>query len=237
MNKSINIKDLDKFEEDKKNERNRKIVNSICGIVPYVGTTISEFITSFIPDNREERVISIIKELIIVSEEQGQKIDELENFIKNLKNNKMNSFLFETVLLNSMKTESKIKWHCYAYYVFSVINNKSIEDVQKEAILQTIEKLNEYEILHIIYLGYEKYQLKETDFHKKYGVFIDRHTACGNDEDKRFNAMQDSYLNNLVVYGIATCTNDPKRGNSSFDLMPYGQLIFKVLYDDKFFGK
>jgi hypothetical protein len=57
-----------------------------------------------------------------------------------------------------------------------------------------------------------------------------------NRTDKRFNAMQDSYINNLVVYGIATCTGDPKRGNSSFSLLPYGKLVIEALFDENFFG-
>ena len=47
--------------------------------------------------------------------------------------------------------------------------------------------------------------------------------------------MQDSYLNNLVVYGIATCTGDPKKGQASFKLLPYGQVIYESIFDEKFF--
>ena len=232
----MEIKELDETKVDNGLEITQKLINSVCSVIPFAGTAISEFITYFIPDNRRERIVNFIKELALVVEQQGKEIEELHAWIDNLKNNKIASLLFETVLLNSMKTESKIKNHCYAYYVFSIIENKQIEDVQKEAILQTIEKLNEYEILHIIYLGHDKYLFSESEFHKKYGSYIDRHTACGNEDDKRFNAMQDSYLNNLVVYGIATCTNDPKRGNSSFALVPYGEIIFQAIYDETFFG-
>lgn len=52
---------------------------------------------------------------------------------------------------------------------------------------------------------------------------------------KLFNAMQDSYLNHLVVYGIATCTGDPKKGQSSFKLLPYGQVIYQSIFDENFF--
>ena len=232
----MDIKQLDKTKCDKGLEITQKVINSVCSAIPFVGTAISEFITYFISDNRRERIVKLLKELVVVVEQQGKRIEDLQTWIDNLKNNKMFSLLFETVLLNSMKTESSKKLHCYAYYVFSIIENKQIEDVQKEAILQTIEKLNEYEILHIIYLGHDKYQPYESDFHKKYGCYIDRHTACGNEDDKRFNAMQDTYLNNLVVYGIATCTNDPKRGISSFALVSYGEIIFKAIYDETFFG-
>lgn len=233
----MNLQDLDENKSDKVLSITQSVINTACSFIPYIGTGVSEFINNFIPDNRRERIVSVIKELAFIVESQGKDIEELKMWIENIKVSKMSSLLFETVLLNSMKTESKIKFHCYAYYIYSIIDNVKFEDTQKEALLQTIEKLNEYEILHIIYLGHEKYLFQESEFHKKYGQYIDRHSACSSEEDKRFNAMQDSYLNNLVVYGIATCKGDPKRGNSSFSLLPYGELVFKALFDEKFFGE
>lgn len=232
----MNIQDLDENRTDKSLSITQSIINTACGFIPCIGTGVAEFINHFIPDSRRDRIVSVIKELAIIVESQGKDIEELKMWIENIKASKMSSLLFETALLNSIKTESKIKFHCYAYYIYSIIDNTDFEDTQKEALLQTIEKLNEYEILHIIYLGHEKYLFQESEFHKKYGHYVDRHTACGTDEDKRFNAMQDSYLNNLVVYGIATCTGDPKRGNSSFSLLPYGKLVFESLFDESFFG-
>lgn len=232
----MDLQDLDENKCDKVLLITQSVINTACSFIPYIGTGVSEFINNFIPDNRRERIVSVIKELAFIVESQGKDIEELKMWIENIKVSKMSSLLFETALLNSMKTESKIKFHCYAFYIYSIIDSKKFEDTQKEALLQTIEKLNEYEILHIIYLGHEKYLFQESEFHKKYGQYVDRHTACGTDEDKRFNAMQDSYLNNLVVYGIATCTGDPKRGNSSFSLLPYGELVFEALFDENFFG-
>jgi len=232
----MDLQGLDENKCDKVLSITQSVINTACSFIPYIGTGVSEFINNFIPDNRTERIVSVIKELAFIVESQGKDIEELKMWIENIKASKMSSLLFETALLNSMKTESKIKFHCYAFYIYSIIDSEKFEDTQKEALLQTIEKLNEYEILHIIYLGYEKYLFHESEFHKKYGQYIDRHSACGSDEDKRFNAMQDSYLNNLVVYGIATCTGDPKRGNSSFSLLPYGELVFEALFDEIFFG-
>ena len=233
----MNITDIDKNKNDTINEITAKAINSACSFIPFVGTSISEFITSFIPDNRIERIVSFIKELSNVIEEHGNSIDKLTLWMDNLKSNKMKSFLFETVLLDSMKTESKIKWHCYAYYVFSIINEDKIQESQNEALLHTIEQLNEIEILHIIYLGYEKFLPNESEFHKNYGVYIDRRSEFGTDEDRKFNAMQDSYLNSILVKGITTCIGDPKKGNSSFELLPYGELIFQTIFDEKYFLK
>lgn len=232
----MNVDFLDKTDSDKKNETTQKIVNSVFGAIPYIGPAVSEIINSFIPDNRRERVVAFIKELVLIVEQQGKQISELQEWLERIKTNKKSLLLLETALLNSMQTESQIKLHSYAYYVFNFVDNTQISDIQKEAILNTLSKLNEVEILHIISLEQDKFIFEESDFHKKYGEYVDRHTACGDEEDELFNAMQDSYLNNLVVYGIATCTGDPKRGISSFSLLPYGELVFEALFDEKFFG-
>ena len=213
---------LDEIKIDKALDITQKVINSACSFIPFVGTGVSELINSFIPDNRRERIVSFIKELALVVEQQGKTIEELQQWIERIKTNKHSSLLFETALSSSMQTESNIKFHCYAYYVFNFIESNQIDNAQKEAILNTISKLNEYEILHIISMEQDKYIFEESDFHKKYGDYVDRHTACGDENDEIFNAMQDSYLNNLVVYGIATCTGDPKKGQSSFKLLPYG---------------
>lgn len=47
--------------------------------------------------------------------------------------------------------------------------------------------------------------------------------------------MQDSYLNNLVVYGIAAAKNDPKKGPSSFYLLPYGHIVYDAIFDEEYF--
>ena len=236
LSDDLNIDLLDKTSTDKKIETTQKIVSSVFGAIPYIGPAVTEIINSFIPDNRRERVVAFIKELVLIVEQQGKQISELQEWLNRIKTNKSSLLLFETALINSMQTESQIKLHSYAYYVFNFVDNTQISDIQKEAILNTLAKLNEVEILHIISLEQDKFIFQESDFHKKYGEYVDRHTACGNEDDELFNAMQDSYLNNLVVYGIATCTGDPKRGQSSFKLLPYGQVIYQSIFDEDFFS-
>ncbi|MCI7435958.1 MAG: hypothetical protein MSH22_05100 [Spirochaetia bacterium] len=235
LSDEMNVELLDKADTDKKNETTQKIISSVFGAIPYIGPAVSEIINSYIPDNRRERVVAFIKELVLIVEQQGKQISELQEWLERIKTNKKSLLLLETALLNSMQTESQIKLHSYAYYVFNFVDNTQISDIQKEAILNTLSKLNEVEILHIISLEQDKFIFEESDFHKKYGEYVDRHTACGDEEDELFNAMQDSYLNNLVVYGIATCTGDPKKGQASFKLLPYGQVIYESIFDEKFF--
>lgn len=55
----MNVDLLDKTDRDKKNETTQKIVNSVFGAIPYIGPAVSEIISSFIPDNRRERVVHL----------------------------------------------------------------------------------------------------------------------------------------------------------------------------------
>ena len=163
----MNVDLLDKTDRDKKNETTQKIVNSVFGAIPYIGPAVSEIINSFIPDNRRERVVAFIKELVLIVEQQGKQISELQEWLERIKTNKNSLLLLETALLNSMQTESQIKLHSYAYYVFNFVDNTQISDIQKEAILNTLSKLNEVEILHIISLEQAEQAINYLLFTKK----------------------------------------------------------------------
>lgn len=226
---------LDESSKDKALEIARSVISTACSSIPIIGTGIAEAINFFIPDNRKERIVSFIKELAGCISKLEKQITMLDEWKEKITKDKQDALLFENALLYSMQTESKIKHHCYAFYIFNAIMNSDIEDIQKEAVLKTISLLNETEVLLLIYLGQDKYLFAESDFHKKYGKFVDRHSVCGNDADTIFNAMQDSYLNNLVVYGIATAKNDPEKGPSSFALLPYGDIVYEAIFDEEYF--
>ena len=193
---------LDENKKDKFFEITKSFITTACSFIPFIGTGVAEVINYFITDNRRERVINFIKELSDCVVSQKKQIMELQQWLETIKTDKKSSLLFENAIFYSMQTESEIKHHCYAFYVFNAIGNSNITDIQKEHVLKSISLLNESEILLLIYLGQDIALFKESDFHKKYAEYIDRHSACGNEDDKIFNAMQDSYLNNLVVYEL-----------------------------------
>ncbi|HBF68328.1 MAG TPA: hypothetical protein DDW20_03300 [Firmicutes bacterium] len=232
---SLEKESLDENAKDKFLEITKSSITTVCSFIPFIGTGIAEVINYFIPDNRRERVVNFIKELAGYISKHDKKIIELQQWLEKIKANKKSSLLFENAIFYSMQTESKIKHHCYAFYVFNAIENSSISDIQKEQVLRSISLLNETEILLLIYLGHDRFLFEESDFHKKYTDYIDRHSACGDEDDKIFNAMQDSYLNNLVVYGIASAKDDPKKGPSSFYLLPYGHIVYDAVFDEEYF--
>lgn len=232
---SFEKESLDESKEDKILEIVKSSITTACSCIPFVGTGIAEVINYFIPYNRRERVVNFIKELSDYVVSQKKQIMELQQWVEKIKTDKNSSLLFENAIVYSMQTESEIKHHCYAFYVFNAIENSSIPDIQKKQVLKSISLLNETEILLLIYLGQDGALFKDSDFHKKYADYIDRHSACGDEDDRIFNAMQDSYLNNLVVYGIAAAKDDPKRGPSSFYLLPYGHIVYDAVFDDEYF--
>ena len=226
---------LDETKEDKLLEITKSTITTACNFIPFIGTGITEVINYFIPDNRRERVVDFIKQLADYVSKHDKQIMELQQWLEKIKTDKKSALLFETAIFYSMQTESQMKHHCYAFYVFNAIENSSISDIQKEHVLRTISLLNETEILLLIYLGQDGALFEDSDFHKKYADYIDRHSSCGDEDDKIFNAMQDSYLNNLVAYGISAAKDDPKKGSSSFYLLPYGHIVYDAVFDEEYF--
>ena len=96
LSDEMNVDLLDKTDRDKKNETTQKIVNSVFGAIPYIGPAVSEIINSFIPDNRRERVVTFIKELVLIVEQQGKQISELQEWLERIKTNKNSLLLLET---------------------------------------------------------------------------------------------------------------------------------------------
>lgn len=80
------------------------------------------------------------------------------------KTDKKASLLFENAIFYSMQTDSEIKHHGYTFYIFNIIKNSSISDIQKGQVLRSISLLNETEILLLIYLGHDRFCFEKSDF-------------------------------------------------------------------------
>ena len=168
------------FNETKKDkilEITKSSITATCSFIPFIGTGIAEVINYSILDNRRERVLNFIKELSDCVVSQKKQIMELQQRLEKIKTDKKSSLLFENAIFYSMQTEVEIKYHCYAFYVFNAIENFSIPDIQKEQVLKSISLLNETEILLLVYLGQNRALFEDSDFHKKYTYYIDRHSV------------------------------------------------------------
>lgn len=239
----MQMNDIDKTKQDKGLEITEKVINTACGAIPFVGTAISEFITYFIPDNRRERIVSYIKELAGVVEQQGYKLNELQSYIDKLKTNKMAALLFETTLLKSMETESQIKYHCYAYFVFKTLENKILEDSRNEKLLQTLSELTEEEIIHLINFSQSATLFNSSDFDDKYEEIIMPKSQTDHiPENDIHNAFRDQYILTLEQKSLITIAlkyNGTKLpiSHNDVNITDYGSLLVDAIYDEDFFGK
>lgn len=231
--------DTSQLDSNKTDKNVFLLKESIKAIIPSaLGEVFSEIIGSIIPNQQEERVINFIKKLAQIVESNNERINNIEGWINQIKANKFNILLFEQSVRFSAQTESDIKHHCYAYFIYNTINDKNNENFQKEKILRTISILNELEILHLIGIGQTEILFQQSDFRKKFGKYIDVHSATSDNlEDKKFNAMLEAYLNELIVQGLAIAKGELKRGDSSLYLSEYGRIVYDAILDENYFCK
>lgn len=212
-------------------DKNVAILKSALSNIPIVGNLLAEIMGSLIPNQQMDRVIRCITELVEISKRNETEIRDINKFFDKIKEKPINTLLFEQMVRYASQTESMIEHHCYAYYVFNAINDPRMEDVGKASVLRLISEFNEVEIILLLYLGNKD----NSEFYEKYKNFIDRRSNYDSDEDKNFNAMQDAYLNNILVKGLSTAVDDPNKGVSSFHLLPFGQIVCEALFDEKYF--
>ena len=198
------------------------------------GNLFSEIVGTLIPNQQMDRVVDFIKELNKEVEENSKKIKNIEELLSKIYSSKANLLLFEQAIRYSAQTESLIKHHSYAYFIFNLIAEKEYDESEKEYILKTISELNEIEILLIIALENIDLILGESTFYDKYGKFIQRQSDCGCLEEKDFNSLQDAYFCYLVIKGIAVGTGAGE-GIHNYGITSFGAIIYNAIYDEKFF--
>ena len=199
------------------------------------GNLLSEIVGTLIPNQQMERVGDFIKELNKEVEENAKKIKNIEELLSKIYSSKANLLLFEQAIRYSAQTESLIKHHSYAYFIFNLIAEKEYDEIEKEYILKTISELNEIEILLIITLENIDLILDESTFYDKYGKFIQRQSDFGCLEEKDFNSLQDAYFCDLVIKGIAVGTGAGE-GIHNYGITSFGAIIYNAIYDETFFN-
>ncbi len=209
---------------------------AISSILPgFAGNLFSEIMGSLIPNQQMDRVIDYLRELSNIVSDHENKIKNIEEFISKITSSKSNLLLFEQTIKYSAQTESEIKHHSYAYFIFNTIIEKDYDEIEKEFILKTISELNCTEILLIISLENVELMLDENSFCDKYGKYILRQSESGTQKEKDFNTLQDTYFCDLVIKGIAIGTGNGQ-GIHNFGITRFGTNICNSIYDENFFN-
>lgn len=209
---------------------------AISSILPgFAGNLISEIVGSLIPNQQMDRVVECLKEINSIVEENSTRIRNVEELLSKITASKSNLLLFEQTIRYSSQTESLIKHHSYAYFIFNVILEKEYDEGEKEYVLKIISELNEIEILLLIALENVEHSLDESAFYNKYGKFIQRKSEFGSQEEKDFNSLQDAYFCDLVIKGLAIGTGAGD-GIHKYGITSFGTIVYNAIYDEKFFN-
>lgn len=214
------------------------VLKGLVGAIPYGGAALAEILSWAIPNQRMDRVCNYIEHLTT----QILKLEESQNeWIEKLKNSKNNLLLFELAAKYSMESNSDILHHCYAYYVFNAVKNKTLEDSRSEKLLRTLSELTEEEIIHLINFSHSKAMFTTSEFDKKYeDIIMPKSVSDRIPENEIHNAFRNEYILTLEQKGLITIMSR-RDGNYPIEyknvrLTEYGYLLVEAIYDEDFFG-
>lgn len=236
---------LDSNSSDKKITLWKNFTNEVLSkMLPVGASFITDVIFSFVPNQREDRIIDFLKELSNQFNIYQQKVDKIKTWIDSVKENKCQLHLLELGFQSAVETDSKFLHHCYAYYIFNNINNKSLDDIQREKILKVISELNEYEVIHLLNFLYPSYIGNASDFFNKFEAILMPHERYigAPEEDQEFNAFFDYYKISLEQKGLIIGKPEVKNGKINLDKKKYsitafGRIVAEAINDEDFFEK
>lgn len=225
--------------ENNSTDKIASVFRSLVGLIPNFDSLASELISWLIPNQRIDRVCEFIKQL---SRQVSKLEDSQKLWIKKLKTDKNNLLLFELSARYSMETNSNIKHHCYAEFIFNAIENKKLEDSRNEKLLRALSELTEEEIILLISFSQPKVLGYTSEFDEKYEeIIMPKSRADHIPENDIHNAFRDEYILTLDQKGLITVAlknNGTKLPISTKDISitDYGSLLVESIYDEDFFG-
>lgn len=234
---------LDSNSSDKRVTVWKNITNEVLSkMIPVGASFLTDVIFSFVPNQREDRITDFLRELSEQFDNYQEKVENLENRIKIIENDKGQLYLLELGFQFAAETDSTFLHHCYAYYIFNNLNNKTMDDIQREKILKVIAELNEYEIVHLLNFLYPSYIGNVSDFYKRFqSVLMPRERYLGAPDDaQEFNAFYDYYKVSLEQKGLIIGKIEAKNGTLNFDkkiysITAFGRIVAEAINDEDFF--
>ena len=230
--------------ESSKVEKYIKLGTAFVSSLGPIGTLIRTIIDDSISPAQQSRIIDFANELYALYQKQNSDLQNLREMFEKMLSDNTTTLLFELAAKASVNTNSTLLHHCYAYYIFNNLNNKSMNDIQREKLLRVISELNKYEIIHLINFSIPSYLGEEDSFFSHHEEILMRHSTYigAPDEDIKFNAFYDQYNVTLEQKGLVFGTPEVKNGKIDFDKKKYkitqfGRLVVEAIYDEDFFEK
>ena len=214
-------------------------MSSVGPIGAVIGTIINESISAA----QSSRIVDFVNELYFLFQEQNKEIESIKTKFENIFSNSGNTLLFELCAKASSETNSKVLHHCYAYFIFDIIKNKTTEGSRSEKLLQTLSELKEEEIILLIHFNQSNALFNASEFDDRYEeIIMPKSQFDHTPENDIHNTFRDEYILTLEQKGLVTIilkNNGTKLpiSNNDVHITDYGRLLVESIYDEAFFGK
>lgn len=218
------------------------LVSSLGPIGAVIGTIINESISSA----QQSRMVDFVNELFELYKKQNKELEDIKTAFEKMFADSCNTLLFELAMKASANSNSNKIHHCYAYYIFKIINSKQLNDIQQERLFRLITSLSEYEILMLIGYSIPRALGKESDFDNKYHdiLFPKSRELKSPMSNQIFNAFYDQYNISLEQKGLIAMPLQLKQTKNELviekkkpTITKIGQLVVQAIYDEDFFFK
>lgn len=211
------------------------VVRSTVGLIPFAGPVLSELITSFIPRQREDRIVDYLRRLNKKTEHLDQKMFQASAETVE------GADLFEDGAFQSVRATSDDRREYIANVVAFGLSGKEKERIEAKRILNLLEQIDDQQII-ILASNHEKYLFDEEFRALHQDTISHPMTHFQSDEDEiDQEAIFDIAYEQLFKLGLlkrqfklprapATPTYDPKTGTlkvSGKTITSMGRLLLK----------
>ncbi|WP_282115450.1 hypothetical protein [Pseudoalteromonas arctica] len=192
---------MDTLKTDKR-DRLVSVAKAASGVLPFIGTAVSELMDNVVPNLRFERVVIFLREL----DERVSKVDkDLEFFKKNL-DTELGVDLLEEALTQSSRSISKDRKKRLASIAEKALTKEKLKYEEARKVLNLYRELTDPEIIWLIY-----YSFRPTLGHGPHSEWMEKHPNVLRPisrelsaplEKRELAALQDSYKETLLRFGL-----------------------------------
>lgn len=175
------------------------------GAIPYVGPLAGEIISNLIPNQRFDRIASLLKAL-------ESKIDETKKAkVEKRMLEEKSIDLMEDGFIQAARALSEERIEYIASLLKNSLTDEDLEHIAYKKLLFLLGELNDFELL--ILKAYSMPIAKHGEFWSKHHLNKPRVHLGSSQEEVDKNAIYETYLTNLIRLGLLTIRfQKPKRG-------------------------
>jgi hypothetical protein len=202
------------------------VAKAASGILPFIGTAVSELMDNVVPNLRFERVVLFLEKLDL-------KVSLLEHKLNNFKRNIENEEgidLLEEGILQASRAVSEDRKIRLAFIIDKSLSQDEIRYEESKKILNIFRELTDPEVIWLIY-----FSLSPTFGRGPQADLIDKHSDILNPisrvlsspiEQREKAALQDSYKDTLMRFGLT------KTSGKSTSITVLGSMLVNYISDD-----